>query len=309
MRQTATTPGKGRPTEIVDMPDEPRIYIAYHDRRPVLTGAHLCPIQVGRAMAGFTLPGAQGDETGDNISALNPEYCELTAHYWAWKNDTGTGPVGLMHYRRLFDLSGRLNPRGHPERYVLDFDARTYARDVAQYFASPEAAGMDLIVPRPARLLRPILRQYRRHHRIGDFTTMRDVIAERHPGFLPDIDRILHGRRFIMGNMFIMSRRVLDHYSRMMFDILQETSIRLADSPHRPGGYQRRYLGFLSERIMTAYVLGNHLPEAFPDLRMACRGIANIDAGIPRQAGPLRLARFCLQRRLMLRDALRVIRD
>lgn len=57
------------------------------------------PIHVGcegKESIGFT-----GDNTGDNISAKNPHYCELTALYWAWKN-LQADYTGLVHYRRYF---------------------------------------------------------------------------------------------------------------------------------------------------------------------------------------------------------------
>ena len=58
------------------------------------------PLHVGKAGKSLEL-GFQGDDTGDNISEKNPEYCELTGLYWAWKN-LDADYIGLSHYRRYF---------------------------------------------------------------------------------------------------------------------------------------------------------------------------------------------------------------
>lgn len=284
------------------LPDA-RIYVAYHDARPVLTGRHLVPIQVGRALSGVLLPGVQGDDTGDSISHLNPAYCELTAQYWAWRNDPTTGPVGLMHYRRLFDLGCRTPARSHPERHVADFDAGAYAGDVARHVAG--AGRFDLVVPRPIRLRRTLARQYGLCHRPGDLDVLREVVAERHPDFRPALDRVLAGHRLLLGNMVIMPRPVFDHYSALLFAILGATRDRIAAGGVQPG-YQARYPGFLAERILTAYVLGGHAQAAFADLRVVHRTVLNIDTTVLAGAGWLSLARLCLERRIGPGDALRL---
>lgn len=291
-------------------PDDHRsnasIYIAYHDARPVLSGRHLIPIQVGRAVSGLTLADMLGDDTGDNISALNPEYCELTAHYWAWKNHTAPGAVGLMHYRRLFDLSGRQAPRRYPERFQIGFHGPSYLQEVARHFTSTTSPTGQIILPLPIRLRWSVLEQYRRCHRLADLLTMRDVVAERHPGFLPSLDRTLQGNRLLLGNMFVMTRPVFDDYSRLLFDILDEARSRLAAAPTAQTAYQARYPGFLAERILTAYFLGGYAQAAFPDLRPDHRGIMNIDVKLPKQVSLWRLARFYTQGRISAHDALRL---
>ena len=63
------------------------------------------PIHVGKA--GQKDIGFIGDDTGENISYKNANYCELTGMYWAWKN-LQADYIGLCHYRRYFTNS---NPR------------------------------------------------------------------------------------------------------------------------------------------------------------------------------------------------------
>lgn len=281
-----------------------RILIACHASGPVPEGPHLLPIHVGRAGAKAPLPGMIGDDTGENISAMNPEYCELTAHYWAWKNFADSRPVGLMHYRRLFDFAGRLNGQGHAERFVRHFDQQAWHADVEARFAG--ATEPMLILPRPVRLSLPLGLHYRTFHHGDDLATLRAVVAEYYPGFLPDLDRALRGRLFLMGNMFVMSRPVLDHYSALLFDVLARTRARRGE--RQDSGYQRRWLGFLAERVMTAYAFGQYRRLAFPRLEPEFCGIVNIDPAAPLRAGPLRLVRYCLQGRITLSRAFQGLR-
>lgn len=59
------------------------------------------PLHVGRVMEGAVDLGYLGDNTGDNISGKNKDYCELTGIYWAWKN-IAADYIGISHYRRQF---------------------------------------------------------------------------------------------------------------------------------------------------------------------------------------------------------------
>ena len=75
------------------------IYVVSHKDIRMPEGNIYIPVQVGPAKDDFS--GFVRDNTGENISEKNPNYCELTAQYWAWKNRKAD-VKGLVHYRRCF---------------------------------------------------------------------------------------------------------------------------------------------------------------------------------------------------------------
>ena len=78
-----------------------KILVAQHKEAEVFHNEVYIPIHVGKALSKTEL-GILCDDTGDNISHLNPYFCELTAQYWAWKNMHDVEYIGLCHYRRYF---------------------------------------------------------------------------------------------------------------------------------------------------------------------------------------------------------------
>ena len=81
-----------------------KIIIATHKMYDMPQDDIYLPVHVGRE-GKDALP-YQPDNTGDNISAKNPSYCELTGLYWAWKN-LDCDYLGLAHYRRHFSMKSR----------------------------------------------------------------------------------------------------------------------------------------------------------------------------------------------------------
>ena len=75
-----------------------RIYTMTHKKFTPLSDKLYVPLHVGRA-SGEDF-GYQGDDTGEQISALNCYYSELTGLYWIWKNVHTYKYVGTCHYRR-----------------------------------------------------------------------------------------------------------------------------------------------------------------------------------------------------------------
>lgn len=98
------------------------IYVVSHKDIRMPEGNIYIPVQVGPAKDDFS--GFVRDNTGENISEKNPNYCELTAQYWAWKNRKAD-VKGLVHYRRLFSKGKRMLGASLEKKYENVLDEKT----------------------------------------------------------------------------------------------------------------------------------------------------------------------------------------
>ena len=90
---------------------EIRLFVSCHKPTRVPEHPLLVPVQVGAALARERFPGFLYDDAGENISPKNPSYCELTAQYWAWKNDfSTTGGISVQTGGARAPTASRLRP-------------------------------------------------------------------------------------------------------------------------------------------------------------------------------------------------------
>lgn len=230
-----------------------KILICVHKEVPLPEHPYFFPVQGGSDLALSRLPYTQ-DNTGDHISSKNKNYCELTVHYWFWKNQK-CDIVGLNHYRRYFDFL-RKHPKYAPERSfdeIHSFLSRPYV------FPDMEAllSDCDIVLPSKRHWPYKIATQYSIFHIVNDLNILRDVIRDLTPDYLSTFDHFVYSdNAHSQYNMFITSWKYFDAYSEWLFKILFEVEKRLKISSYVD---QARVFGYMSERLINVYVQKNHL--------------------------------------------------
>jgi lipopolysaccharide biosynthesis glycosyltransferase len=237
------------------------IFVAHFGPAQILENKYIVPIQVGKALARDNL-GILGDDSGDNISSKNPEFCELTAQYWVWKNCKDSEYYGLFHYRRFLDLTFRSDREIDAHGLVVEPRAGTSFFDdygLNEGDVARAVAGVDIIIPRPFDVKQTgnenVFEQYSTapFHHAEHLKTVRDVITERHPGFRIYFDKAMNGRLLYPNNMFVFKRDIFHQYSEWLFDILFELERRIDVSNMK--WQEKRAIGYIAERLLTVYIL------------------------------------------------------
>ena len=201
------------------------------------------PIHVGKALSQKDF-GYLGDDSGENISYKNRNFCELTALYWAWKNNyfNAYKYVGLVHYRRYF--AGEL-PFG---KFSI----------LSEQQIDNLMQNHDIILPKKRKYYIETIRDHYAHaHNLEDLLKTREIIEGRHPKFIEAFDKLMEHRSLYLYNMFLMKKIDFDNYMQWLFDILFELEKRIDISFY--DNYQGRVFGFISERLFNVWIIHHKL--------------------------------------------------
>lgn len=218
-----------------------KIIVATHKQYWMPSDEMYMPIHVGRE--GKQDLGYVGDNSGDNISEKNANFCELTGLYWAWKN-LNADYIGLAHYRRHFCMKGTKGDK--KDKVLTKEQLETVLKN------------HDIILPNPRNYyIETNYSQYIHAHHKEDLDVTREILEEKYPAYIPIYDESMKrtiGHRF---NMFIMKKEYFDGYCEWLFDVLFELEKRLDISQYNQN--DARVFGFVSERLLDVWLETNQL--------------------------------------------------
>lgn len=239
-----------------------KIFIVTHEKSPIVANEILVPIQVGnRANIENNI---LRDNTLDNISSKNNNFCELTAAYWIWKNYNESDIVGICHYRRYFNFFNpiyNLKPSSQKKISLSKFKqskTSTAPASVVNKKITSILSNHDIILVRPYAFKKDSLsKNYCDDHRPEDWELTKIIIIDKYPHYKESVKLFLdEGTKFHMGNMLICRKKLFDAYHEWLFSILFELESKII-IPEDP--YQARVFGFIAERLINLYVYHNQL--------------------------------------------------
>ena len=216
-----------------------QVIIAAHKAYRMPEDSLYLPLQVGAE--GRESIGYRRDDEGENISRLNPSFCELTGLYWAWKN-LEADYLGLVHYRRHFSFDPKTK---EPWEHILT------AKELEPFLPK-----IRLFVPgRRNYYIETLYSHYSHTHYASQLDETREILREGDPDIVFLFDAVLKQRGGYMFNMLIAERRLFDDYCAWVFDVLFELKNRIGrEAEEQLDAFQGRLYGRVSEILFNVWL-------------------------------------------------------
>ncbi|KRN47847.1 lipopolysaccharide biosynthesis glycosyltransferase [Pediococcus pentosaceus] len=215
--------------------------VAAHKEFPMPENKDLyMPVLVGAAKNYKEEIDYQRDDEGENISLKNPNFNELTAVYWAWKN-LDADAIGLVHYRRLFSKGGK-----------RELDNILNKEQIEQLLDRA-----PIVLPKKRKYyIESNYSHYVHAHHKEPLDETRKVIQKNYPKYLNAFDLVMKQKSAHMFNMFIMKNKEFKQYANWLFDVLFEVKKNVNISEYSV--QEARVFGYISELLLDVWIETNN---------------------------------------------------
>lgn len=243
-----------------------KILVSYKEEHVPIKTDIILPIQTGRSLTDTKFEGMIGDDTGDNISDKNERYCELTAQYWAWKNQKELGNpeyFGFMHWRRhfLFDESLPLPSRkwlNGSDFYLFDCLDESYMQYMTDDKICEILETYDIVVPKAYDFNNNKFKTVQENfthlpgQKIENYHLMIEILKKEYPEYTEAIQKFEKGRFEYICNMYILRKDIFNQYNEFLFSVLDKLDSQI-DYAHC-STYGERVLGYLGEMLFNIFL-------------------------------------------------------
>lgn len=256
-----------------------KICVGYHKPSLLLTGDSFVPVWCGKDAA--SLPNqlgenisendakwleehCVGDNTGENISKKNRNFCEATTLYWMWKNYAALGNpdyIGFMQYRRHFILNHDYLAGKTPDKYNLIYNDRfnaayQYDIGITDYNIQKLLEDHDAIFC--VKDLETSIYEYKAGHHsqnIKFWDYVLEIIKKDWPKYATFAETFNKGKTYVWSNCFIMPKDRFLEYGNFLFDILFKVDQQFSPEYGHMTFEQRRVPAYVSETLLGVYYL------------------------------------------------------
>ena len=201
-------------------------------------------IHAGRTLAEDL--GYMGDNTGENISYLNPYINELTALYWMWKNTNHT-IIGTAHYRRF--LTADNDNTFSTEKILTEEQAENFFEDY-DLLATPFYGVLTQS--------EEIALEY--SDKVEEFAR---AIIEKHmmnnqPDYVDAFNFVMNSASFYRYSIMVTRKNIFDSYCAWLFSFFIDATNEIIERIQF-SETNKRLAGFFGERMLTVWLIKNRL--------------------------------------------------
>ena len=209
------------------------IYITYHQDKQIET------YNLKEDEAHILFP-VHREANGDNLNYLNKIWGEITTLYYVWCNQIRNDYVGFCHYRRNLNIKRLPNPNEIQIYQLISLDTTIY-------------------------------KHYAECHNINDLNIIIEILSNKYGEFNKYNKYILNEKQLIANCCFLCDWQTFNNICGFLFPIIFEymTQMNCAtledwrnktinDFHGKNTDYQMRVVGFLAERLISAYIFTNY---------------------------------------------------